>query len=600
MQRHDRIGQGSSGRWATVGAAIAVVVLAAPPASHALTGAIEQQAYLKASDTTGGDRFGESVAVDGDTLVVGTYFESNGEGAAYVFRRVGATWSQEARLKASTPNTSDAFGFSVDVSGDTVVVGARGRATRGAAFVFVRSGTTWTQQAELSAEHPDMSDEFGRSVAVDGDTIVVGAPYERSDGSAPTDDSLPAAGAAYVFTRTGVTWTQQAYLKASNVAADDQFGIAVDLDADTIVVGAHYEDSDGSGPANDAMSSSGAAYVFTRSGATWSEQAYLKASNAGTGDEFGGSVAVDGDVVLIGARDEDSDGTGPADDSASDAGAAYVFARTGATWSQQDYLKALDVDAGDEFGFRVGLAGDVAVVGALYEDSAATGVDGDGSDDSAFASGAAYVFTRTGPVWAPHAYLKASNTGAGDGFGVAVAIDATSIVVGANLEDSSATGVDGDQSDDSASAAGAAYVFAAPVVSSGGVAPASGPRLTVGPDPVVAGAPLPASVAGADPGVAFLWRLSDGSGAALAEGDVTVDGTGSGAFVVPVPSGIGGPVTLELVAWGVRTDLVVSGPVPSGVPAGDAPARWPVGLLGLLAVASVLVLTRARRVHAEP
>lgn len=129
MQGQDRSGRGSRGRWVALGAAVALLVVAAPPTAHALTGAIEQQAYLKASDTTGADRFGESVAVDGDTLVVGTYFETNGEGAAYVFRRVGGTWSQEARLKASAPNTSDAFGFSVDVSGDTIVVGARGRAT---------------------------------------------------------------------------------------------------------------------------------------------------------------------------------------------------------------------------------------------------------------------------------------------------------------------------------------------------------------------------------------------------------------------------------------------------------------------------------------
>jgi len=208
---------------------------------------------------------------------------------------------------------------------------------------------------------------------------------------------------------------------------------------------------------------SGAAYVFVRSGTTWTQQAYLKASNTGAGDAFGRSVAVSGDTVVVGAFHEDSSATGvngnQADNSAIDAGVAYVFSRSGTTWSQQAYLKASNTEAGDRFGNSVAVSGDTVVVGAFHEASSATGVNGNQGDNTAVDSGAAYVFVRSGTTWTQQAYLKASNTGAGDAFGRSVAVSGDTVVVGASLEDSNAGGVNGNQGDNSAMDAGAAYVF---------------------------------------------------------------------------------------------------------------------------------------------
>jgi hypothetical protein len=239
------------------------------------------------------------------------------------------------------------------------------------------------------------------------------------------------------------------------------------------VVGAPFEDSTATGvdgnQADNGAASSGAAYVFVRSGTTWSQQAYLKASNSGAGDQFGSAVAVSGDVVAVGAFSEDSSATGvndtQADDSASDAGAVYVFARSGSAWAQQAYLKAANAAAADNFGIAVAASGDLVVVGANLEDSNATNAGGSPFDNSAANAGSVSVFDlRSGclgtiPGPSQQAYLKASNTGTGDNFGFSVAASGDTVVVGALRESSSATGVNGNQADNSASASGAAYVF---------------------------------------------------------------------------------------------------------------------------------------------
>ena len=363
-----------------------------------------------------GDEFGVSVAVSGDTAVVGAYFEDKPAaggrpaiqfaGAAYVFKRSGATWSEQARL---TPSNAEAnvnfFGFSVAVSGDTVVVGAQGEdsaagaapsdisaANAGAAYVFVRSGNTWSEQARLKASNAEADDFFGLGVAVSGDTVIVGAPYEDgAAGSAPGDNGAESAGAAYVFTRSDSAWSEQARLKASNAEAHDAFGYSVAVSGDTVVLGAPYEDgAAGSGPGDNGAGRAGAAYVFTRSGSTWIEQAWLKASNAGADDECGTKVAVSGDTVVVGALREDSAaGAGPSDDSAENAGAAYVFVRSSGTWSELARLKAGNAESADWFGIGVTVSGDTVVVGAHGEDSAP---EVDPGDNSAGITGAAYVF----------------------------------------------------------------------------------------------------------------------------------------------------------------------------------------------------------------
>ncbi len=256
--------------------------------------------------------------------------------------------------------------------------------------------------------------------------------------------------------------------KASNTGFFDQFGSSVALSGDTLVVGASYEDSNATGVNGDqsdnSASDAGATYVFVRSGGLWSQQAYLKASNTGAGDEFGISVALSGDTLVVGAWGEDSNATGvggdQGDNSAEYAGAAYVFVRSGGLWSQQAYLKAANTGTGDFFGYSVALSGDTVVVGANGEDSNATGVGGEQGDNSAPNAGAAYVFVRSGGLWSQQAYLKASNTGAGDLFGWSVAVSGDTLVVGAYGEDSNGTGVGGEQGNNLASDAGAAYIFA--------------------------------------------------------------------------------------------------------------------------------------------
>ena len=456
---------------------------------------IAQQAYLKAGNTGAGDQFGVSVAISEDTVVVGAMSEDSSttgvnstpnesatdSGAAYVFVRSGTTWTQQAYLKASNTGAGDLFGYSVAVSGDTVVIGARaedssttgvnsppnnGFTDSGAAYVFVRSGTTWTQQAYLKASNTGAGDLFGYSVAVSGDTVVIGAREEDSSttgvNSTPNNGGSN-SGAAYVFTRSGTTWTQQAYVKASNTGANDYFGYSVQVAGDTVVIGAIQEDSNTTGvnsTPNEGSYDSGAAYVFTRSGTAWAQQAYLKASNTGVGDYFGGAVSLSGDTVVVGAREEDSSSTGvnsTPNEGAANSGAAYVFTRSGTTWTQQAYLKASNAGAGDLFGYSVAVSSDTVVVGAYLEDSNTVGVNG-APDELAADSGAAYVFTRSGLAWTRQAYLKASNTGAGDNFGASVDVSGDTVVVGAYMEASSTTGVNSTPNE-LASIAGAAYVF---------------------------------------------------------------------------------------------------------------------------------------------
>ena len=328
------------------------------------------------------------------------------------------------------------------------------------------------QQVYLKASNTDAMDQFGHSVSVCGDTIVVGARGESSMAAGVNgnqgDNSASGAGAAYVFVRDGTTWSQQAYLKASNPDGIDEFGSSVSISGDTVVIGACSEASTATGvdgdQSNNGAFRAGAAYVFVRTGTTWSQEAYLKASNTGAGDLFGWSVSASGDTVVVGAFEEGSNATGvngnQNNDLALQSGAAYVFVRNGTTWSQEAYLKASNTEAGDNFGYSIAVSDDTMAVGTVFEDSAATGVNGNQGDNSANYAGAVYTFVRNGTSWSQQAYLKASNTDAEDLFGYTLSLSGETLVVGAGGEDSNATGVNGNQGDNSLIFAGAAYVFA--------------------------------------------------------------------------------------------------------------------------------------------
>jgi hypothetical protein len=471
--------------------------------------------YVKASNTEAGDQFGSAAALsaDGNTLAVGAYWESSNAtgidgdqsnnaaasfGAVYVFTRSGTTWSQQAYVKASNSGAGDRFGKALALSADgsTLAVAAvqedsnamgidgnqanNSASSAGAVYVFTRSGATWTQQAYVKASNTEANDQFGLSVALsgDGNTLAVGATQESSDATGINGDQVNNdafyAGAVYVFSRSGVTWTQQAYVKASNTALYEQFGTSVALagDGNTLAVGSR-DDSNATGidgnQADNSASSAGAVYVFIRSGIVWSQQAYVKASNTGSSDVFGAAVALadDGNTLAVGASQEASNATGvngdQANNSLTNAGAVYVFTRIGVTWSQQAYVKASNTGAGDLFGSLLTLSadGDTLAVGANAEDSNATGLDGDQANNSATSAGAVYVFSRSGATWSQQAYVKAPNAQALDYFGTSVSLagDGNTLAVGAWLEDSNATGIGGNQGDNSADSAGAAHVY---------------------------------------------------------------------------------------------------------------------------------------------
>jgi hypothetical protein len=307
------------------------------------------QQKLTPSAAMPGDLFGSSVAISGDTAVIGATLDDHAisqGGAAYVFVRSGTIWSEEQRLTASDAASADSFGYSVAISGDTIVVGATrsdpgGISSAGAAYVYVRSGAAWSEQAKLIAGDGEAFDSFGASVAISGDTLLVGA-YQDNDGGLD-------AGSAYVFERNGTTWSEQQKLVASDAAASDHFGLDLALSGDTAVIGAEGDDHSGG-------SHSGSAYVFEGGSETWSEQQKLTASDATDDDQFGFGVDIAGNAIVAGA----AGGTDP--------GAAYVFMRSGTTWSEQIKLTASDGVGLDDFGYSVAISGDTAVAGAR-EDS---------------------------------------------------------------------------------------------------------------------------------------------------------------------------------------------------------------------------------------
>lgn len=463
--------------------------------------------YIKASNTGADDRFGREIALSGNTLAVGANREDgssvgvNGSpiddgaanaGAVYVFSldTVGS-WLEQAYVKPSNTGAGDAFGHAIALDGDTLAVSAYGEDSAatgvdgdetdnaaldaGAVYVFTRDATNvWTQQAYIKAPDSESGDGFGAALDLDGDTLVIGA--DREDGGAtgidgdPTDNSKPDSGAVYVYSRDATgAWSLEAYLKASNSDDDDQFGSAVSLSGDSLAVGAHNEASKSTGidgtQSNNSWPGTGAVYVFARDDAgTWSQQAYVKASNTGNGDLFGASVSLSGDFLAVGAPFEDSAGRGIAafesDNKALNSGATYVFARDPqGAWTQDIYIKASNGEAQDLFGRSVELRGNLLAVGAL-EGSGATGTNGDQSDNSQPKAGAVYLLERDGDgTWVQSAYLKASNTGGLDEFGTSIALGSSQMAASAPLEDSSATGVGGDQLNDDYADAGAVYII---------------------------------------------------------------------------------------------------------------------------------------------
>ena len=354
-----------------------------------------------------------------------------------VTRQTAASFAQQAYLKAFNADAGDLFGFSVALSGDTLAVGAVGeggadnrKSDAGAVYVYIRDNNgEWRQQGFLRALNADAGDLFGGAVALSGNVLAVGAAGEGG-----ADNRTPDAGAVYEFSRdNNGEWRQQGLLRAFNADTRDQFGFSVALSENYLVIGAV-----GEGSADNSKPDAGAVYVFSRdNNGGWRQQGLLRAFNADAGDLFGGAVALSDDTLAVGAVGKNS-----ADNSKPDAGAVYVFSSdNNGEWRQQGFLRAFNADAGDLFGSAVALSGDTLAVGAVGENGAGN-IEPD--------TGAAYIFIRSNGEWRQQATLRAFNADAGDLFGGAIALSGDTLAVGAVGEGSL---------DNSEPAAGAGYVF---------------------------------------------------------------------------------------------------------------------------------------------
>jgi len=406
-----------------------------------------------AFDAQANDQFGFSVDVSGDYVIVGNPNERGGDGdpignagAAYIYYRTGTnTWDSVYKISAYDAQYNDHFGMSVSIDGDYVIVGAYGEdgglgdpiSNTGAVYIFHRTGTnTWDTGYKITAYEAQVSDYFGMNVSISGDYAIVGAYGEDGGGGNP----LSLAGAAYIYHRTGInTWDSVYKITAPDAQERDYFSYsAVSIDGDYAIVGAYQEDG---GP-GDPLDRTGAAYIYRRTGTNiWDSGYKIVAPDAQASDYFGRSVSIDGDYAIVGAWHED----GGAGDPAEDAGAAYIYHRTGTnTWNTGFRIDAFDAQTDDWFGASVSIYGDYAIVGAYAE-------EGGPGDPESFA-GAAYIFNRTGTnEWVPGQKIYAPDAQASDYFGISVAIDGEYIIVGASGE----AGGEGDPLYD----AGAAYII---------------------------------------------------------------------------------------------------------------------------------------------
>ncbi|MDN5863988.1 MAG: FG-GAP repeat protein, partial [Gammaproteobacteria bacterium] len=365
---------------------------------------IEQK--VTKSNPVVGDFYGNAVAIDGDTAVIGAYeVDVDGhtqQGAAYVFTRTNGTWNEAQMLTASGSGEQDHFGYAVAIDGDRILVGAPevdigGDSNQGAVYVFTRSNGGWSEAQTLTAGDGAAGDYFGDAVALDGDRALIGAMWADVGGK-------NAQGEAYVFDRANGSWSEAAALTASDGGGGDNFGFAVSVDGDTAVVGAPL--FEGGGPGDQ-----GAAYVFTRTNGNWSEMQALTASDARSDDFFGDAVAVAGNTVLGGARWADFTHT--------DEGGVYVYIRSNGVWNQMQTLTASDGTYGDFFGYSVAIDGDRAVIGAPRAD-----IDGDPHQ------GAAYLFTRSNGSWSEVQKVTASDGEMDDEFAAAVALSGSTALAG--------------------------------------------------------------------------------------------------------------------------------------------------------------------------
>jgi len=393
-------------------------------------------------------------------------------------------------LKASTSDTFDKFGYSSVLSGDgnTLAVGAyyedsigtginsdsqddNSAGSAGAVYLFRYDGTDWSQEAYIKASNTKAGNQFGVSLSLsaDGNILAVGSLGEDSSSTginSTANEDANSAGAAYIFKFTDGAWEQETYIKASNTEKGDNFGLAVSLSSDgtVLAVGTKNEDSNATGiymdessvsteQANNSETSAGAVYVYRFEASNWTQEAYIKASNAEGRDYFGAALALsgDGDTLVVGAYGEDSNsGDDESNGSLSGSGAAYVFRFDDTSWTQEAYIKAATPTGTSSFGESVSLSDDGNTLAVGADDENTT------EDDS----GAVHVFRFTDAAWSEQAFIKASTVGEDAGFGkrVSLSADGSTLAVSAIYETSLSVGINGEETitDDKH---GAAYAF---------------------------------------------------------------------------------------------------------------------------------------------
>lgn len=414
--------------------------------------------YIKASDTQQGEEFSEALALSGDTLAVGAGpgrpdfgGQVTGRGGVYIFTRQGLTWSQQAHIDADLGSWSAAPSIALD--GDTLAVRAWA-AGNPVIYVFTRAASWWSAEAtlDLSALSQDPPDQvtFG-SIALSGATLAIGA------------NGL-AGSSVYVFTRSGTTWSQQASLYVPlagppvdpNLPAFPSLPVAVALSGDRLALGVPTDRSAATGiggdPSDSSADGAGAVHVFVRTGATWSQEAYVKASNTRANAQFGSAVALSDATLVVGSKNESSDASGVGGDQTNTygpgTGAVYVYSRSTTAWSQQAYLKATPWDGTRPyvFGHSVGLSGNTVVVGARHNPNNPEGT--------------VFAFTRTGATWSAYAHIETPSPFWGNGnYGDSLAVSADTLAVGSMRDSSNATGINGDEQNQSAGESGAVFVF---------------------------------------------------------------------------------------------------------------------------------------------
>lgn len=368
--------------------------------------AVLLQSKFTASDGSANDLFGVSVSVSGNTSLIGALRDGdNGtwSGSAYIYNNKDGVFIEQAKLVASDGESNDSFGRSVSINGDTALIGASGDDGKGSAYVFVRRGGMWVEQAKLVASDGAVDDRFGLSLSVSGDTAIIGASNDDGRGS------------AYVYVRNSGVWTEQAKLTASDGALNDSFGYSVSLSGNTAVIGAYVDQDNGY--------SSGSAYIFVRTDGVWLEQAKLIASDAAANDNFGYSVSVSGETSIVGSYGNDDNGSA--------SGSVYVYVRSNGVWTEQEKLTASDGSANDRFGQSVSLSGNTAVISSS------------GDNDR----GSAYVYIFKNGVWIEDEKLTASDGSLSDFFGSSVSVSGDAVLIGASGDD------------DHGLSSGSAYIF---------------------------------------------------------------------------------------------------------------------------------------------